>query len=112
MEFGVDTVLNIGSDEFYRAARYQTALVVILINSKDKDLFNIIEKNLRPTDIIQQLNSELIVLFLSHTGYDDATLFINKIKESKDFSYTVSEYKGFRVEFVEKLFSENEKKFI
>ena len=108
----MDIVLDIGSDEFYRAARYQTPLAVILLNSKDKNIFDIIEKNLRTTDMIQQLSTELIVVFLSHTAHDDAILFINKIKEAVDFTCTVEEYKGFRVKFIENLFLENEKKFI
>ncbi len=109
MDFEIETTLDIGSDEFYRAARYQTPLSVLLINSKDKNIFDIIETILRPTDIIQQLNSELIVVFLSHTTHEDATLFINNMKEQVDFTYTADGYKGFRNEFIENLFKENEK---
>jgi len=69
MDFEVDVIVDIGTEEFYRAARYQTPLSVILLNSDEKDIFALIEKNIRPTDMIQQISSNLIVIFLSHTLY-------------------------------------------
>ena len=78
MELTMDVVSNIGDDEFYRAERYQVPLVVALINSKDKKIFDIIDKNIRRTDIVQQLSSELIVVFLTHTNYKDSSACIEK----------------------------------
>ncbi len=110
MEFAIDTVLDIGSDEFYRVDRYHIPMSVVLLNSKDSNLFNIIEKSLRRTDMIQQLTSELIVVFLPHTTYDGATVYINKLDDSVEFTCTVGEYKESRVKFVKDLFLQNNKK--
>lgn len=109
MEYAIETVLDIGSEEFYRAARYQIPLSVLLINSDDKNIFNRLEKSLRPTDIIQNITHELIVVFLTHTNLENAIKFANNIKEHIPFSVTVDEYKGFRVKFIETLFANNQK---
>jgi hypothetical protein len=112
MDFEVDVIVDIGSEEFYRAVRYQTPLSVILLNSKDKDIFSLIEKNTRPTDIIQQISSALIVIFLPHTSKEHACTFMKNIEEFAKFTCVVGEYKGFKTEFVQNLFIENEKKLI
>ena len=110
MELLMDIVSNIGDDEFYRSYRYDVPLVVVLINSRDKNIFDIIDEDIRQADIIQQLSSELIVVFLTHTNYTDALLYLDKIKRKADFTYTLAEYKELKSEFIEKLFLENEKK--
>jgi len=108
MQYSIETVLDIGNEEFYRAARYQIPLSVLLINSRDKNIFDILEELLRPTDIIQQITHELIVVFLTHTNIENANTFVNNIKEHVNFSATVDEYKGFKVEFIENLFTDNQ----
>ncbi|MCK4737582.1 MAG: hypothetical protein KAT10_03410 [Sulfurimonas sp.] len=112
MELLMDIVSNIGDDEFYRSYRYDVPLVVVLINSMDKNIFDIIDENIRQADIIQQLSSELIVVFLTHTNYKDALLYLDKIKRKADFTYTLAEYKELKSEFIKKLFSDNEDKLI
>lgn len=109
MELMMEVVSNVGEDEFYRTERYNVPLVVILINSKDNNIFDILEKNLRATDIIQQLSSQLFVVFLSHTDYNNGYLFIDKIKRKLDFTYTLCEFKESKFEFIEKLFLDNNK---
>jgi len=109
MQYSIETVLDIGNEEFYRAARYQIPLSVLLINSRDKNIFDILEELLRPTDIIQQITHELIVVFLTHTNIENANTFVDNIKEHVNFSATVDEYKGFRVEFIQNLFKNNKK---
>lgn len=109
MELMMEVVSNVGEEEFYRTERYNIPLVVVLINSNDKDIFDIIEKNIRPTDIVQQLDSDLIVVFLSHTDHNNGYLFIDKVKRKVDFTYTLSEYKEARSKFIEKLFLDNMK---
>ena len=108
MESSIETVLEIGREEFYRAARYQIPLSVLLINSDDKDLFNNLEKSLRPTDIIQQLSRELLVVLLTHTDLQNANTFVKNINKKIDFTFTLDEYKGFRVKFIEDLFASNQ----
>ncbi len=109
MEYEIQTVLDIGNEEFYRAARYQIPLSVLLINSNDKDLFNKLEKSLRPTDIIQQISHELIVVFLTHTNFEKAESFVGNINKTIDFTFTLDEYKGFKVKYIEDLFEQNQK---
>ena len=110
MELLMEVVSNVGTDEFYRASRYNTPLTVILMNSDKKKLFDIIEENIRRTDIVQQLNSELIVVFLTHTNYHDAFLFIDKLKDKIDFTYHVSEFEEPESAFIENLFLDNIKR--
>lgn len=110
MDLLIDTVLNLGEDEFYRASRYNTHLAIILVNSKDKNIFDVIDESIRQTDLVQQLTSELLVVFLTHTDRKASLLCINKIKSMIDFTYTLAEYKGSRVELINKLFLDNEKK--
>ncbi|MCF6310734.1 MAG: hypothetical protein L3J19_09765 [Sulfurimonas sp.] len=112
MDLLIDTVVNLGEDEFYRASRYNTHLAIILVNSKDKNIFDVIDETIRQTDLVQQLTSELIVIFLTHTDHEASFLCIDKIKKMADFTYTLAEYKGSRVELIDKLFLENEKKLI
>ena len=100
----MEVVSNVGEDEFYRTNRYIVPLVVFLINSNDKNICDIIEKNIRLTDIVQQLSPELIVVFLSHTAYNNGYLFIDKIKRKIDFTYTLAEFKESKSKFIEKLF--------
>lgn len=110
MDFAVDIVLDLGDDEFYRANRYHIPMCVLLVNSQNKDVFNIFEKSLRQTDMIQQLTAELIVVFLTHATYDDATLYLNKIDDSLNFTCTVGEYSDSKVDFIKNLFIQNNKK--
>ena len=110
MELLIQNALNIGSEEFYRASRYKLPLVVILINTQNKKAFDILELSLRKTDLLQQLNSDTIIVFLAHTNYNDSMLFLQKIKEKFPFTYTMAEYKEYEEDFLEKLFVENEKK--
>jgi len=105
----MDVVSDVGDDEFYRTARYQIPLVVVLINSSDKSIFNIIDDNIRQTDIIQQLSADLIVVFLTHTDYEASLLCMEKIKKIVDFTYTLDEYKGLKPTFIKNLFIENMK---
>jgi len=111
MELMIDNILNIGADEFYRANRYKLSLSVILINSSDEKAFDIIEENMRQSDIIQQLGSELIVVFLTHTNDTNGTLFIKNIEPLFNFTYTLNEYKNNELRFVQNLLLENAKKF-
>ena len=110
MDLLVDNVLIIGADEFYRTSRYETSLFVVLINTNDKNAFNILENAIRQTDILQQLDSELLVLFLTHTNHEESLFFMHKIKNQFDFTYTMAEFKGYESEFIETLFLENSKK--
>lgn len=107
MGFIINTVLDIGNDEFYRAARYQIPLSVALINSNDKHMFYILEKNLRTTDMIQQLTSDLLIVFLSHTNYKNGVSFIHKIEQDVEFTYSLGEFKGAKDNFIKKLFLDN-----
>lgn len=107
MGFIMDTVLDIGHDEFYRAARYQIPLTVLLVNSTNKDIFDLMEKNLRKTDMIQQLASDLIIVFLSHTNYKNGISFAQKIEKDIDFTYSIDEFKGSKESFVNNLFEQN-----
>ena len=110
MELLIDNALNIGTDEFYRSSRYALPLVVMLINTEDRRAFDILEENIRKTDIIQQLDSETVIVFLSHTGINEANHFIEKMEEKFGFSYTAKEYKGSESRFLESLFVENSDK--
>ncbi|PHQ65751.1 MAG: hypothetical protein COB99_02215 [Sulfurimonas sp.] len=110
MELMVDNVLNIGQDEFYRAARYKLPLSVILINSNNSKAFDILEENTRQIDIVQQLSSDLLIVFLSHTDHNNCMTFIDKLKEKLEFTYTGNEFKGSDLKFIRKLFSENRDK--
>lgn len=110
MELLIDTVLNIGADEFYRASRYTLPLVVMLVNSENKNMFDVLENNVRQTDIVQQLSAETAVVFLSHTNYEQSLNFLNKIKNQFNFTYTLGEYKGSEYKFIENLALENEQK--
>ena len=112
MELLIENALNIGTDEFYRALRYRLCLVVMLINTEDKNAFNILEKIIRKSDVLQQIDSDTIIVFLSHTTKNESILFIDKIKDKFSFSYTVSEYngstyKGSEFKFLETLFLKN-----
>lgn len=112
MELDIDTALNLGSDEFYRSLRYKLSLTVILINSNEKDAFNILEKSIRKSDILQQLTSNTIIIFLSHTTLKESVYFIKKINEKLDFTYTMDEFKNSERSFLENLFQKNSvKKF-
>ena len=110
MELLIENALNIGADEFYRSSRYVLPLSVMLVNSEDKNAFNILEENIRQTDIIQQLSRDSIIVFLSHTGINEANHFIEKVKEKFTFTYTVKEFKGSENRFLEALFLENSDK--
>ena len=110
MELLIDNALNIGADEFYRSSRYGVPLVVMLINTQDRDAFNILESNVRQTDIIQQLESDMIIVFLSHTDIDESDYCIEKLKEKFSFTYTVKQFKGSEIIFLQSLFLENSEK--
>lgn len=107
MELLIDNVLNIGADEFYRSNRYKVPLSVMLINTSDNDAFNLLDRITRQTDIVQQLTSELLVVFLSHTDYDNALLFIYNLGKELDFTYTISQFQGQEFEFIQNLFVQN-----
>ena len=109
MELLIGNALNIGTDEFYRAIRYKLSLAVMLINTSDNNAFNILEDNIRQSDIIQQLDSNTIIVFLSHTDLQKSTLFIDKIKDKFSFTYTIAEFKDSEVKFLETLFLDNSK---
>lgn len=109
MELLIENALNIGADEFYRALRYKLSLVVMLINSDDKNAFNILEKSVRKSDIIQQLNSDTIIVFLSHTNIQESTQFIENLKQKLNFTYTSAEFKSSEFKFLETLFLDNNK---
>lgn len=110
MDLVVQTILDIGIDEFYRSTRYKVPLVVVLVNSNDKNAFKILEKYTRQTDIVQQLTSELLVVYLPHIGSDNASHFIKNMKEKLDFTYTIGEYKDDESEFIYNLLVQNSKK--
>lgn len=112
MELLMNIVSDIGSDEFYRASRYKVPLVVVLINSKDKDIFDTVDENIRQTDIVQQLSSNLIVVFLTHTNLNASLLCMEKINKIVDLTYTLAEFQGSEEEFIEELFSKNEEKLL
>ncbi len=107
MELDIETALNLGSDEFYRSLRYKIDLTVVLINSNEKDAFNILEENLRKSDILQQLTSNTIIIFLSHTNLENSTLFIKKIEEKFDFTYTMDKFENSELAFLKNLFIKN-----
>ena len=110
VELLLDNILNIGDDEFYRAARYKLPLAVMLINSNDRNAFSVLEKSTRQSDIVQQLSSDMLIVFLSHTEYDKALLFVEKIEKELDFTYTISEFSGSEFDFIHDLFIENVQK--
>ncbi len=107
MELAIENALNIGADEFYRSSRYDLPLIVVLINSKNKKAFDILEGNIRQTDIIQQMSSNSIIIFLAHTNLDEANLFLSKVKSEFDFTYSLKEFSGNQDEFLKSLFLEN-----
>ena len=112
MDMLIENALNIGTDEFYRALRYRLCLTVILINTDDKEAFSILEKIIRKSDVLQQIDADTIIVFLSHTTKNESTLFIDKIKDKFNFSYIVSEYDGAKekqneFKFLESLFIKN-----
>ncbi len=109
MELLIENALNIGSDEFYRALRYKLSLVVLLINSDDKNAFNILEDSVRQSDILQQLDSDTIIVFLSHTNIQESNLFIEKIRNRFNFTYTIAEFKDSEFKFLKTLFLQNDK---
>lgn len=112
MDLSMNVVLDIGSDEFYRTIRYKIPLVVMLINSKNKGIFDIVDENIRQTDIVQQLSSNLIVVFLTHTDYAASLFCVEKISKIVDFTYTLAEFHGSQEQFIEKLFLDNKEKLI
>ena len=107
MDVLLENILNIGDDEFYRSARYKSPLVVLLINSTDKSACNMFKKNTRQTDIVEQLTSNLTVVFLSHTDKEHSIAFLDKVKEQLDFTYTMSEYEGSEFDFIHDLYVNN-----
>jgi len=109
MELIVENILNIGSDEFYRSSRYGLPLVVILVNTTDSVAFDKFDENTRQTDIVQQLTSDLLVVFLSHTNYEDSILFLEKMKDKLEFTYTSKQFIGVKEEFISSVFLANEK---
>jgi len=110
MELLIENALNIGSDEFYRSSRYGLPLAVMLLNSEDRGAFNILEESVRQTDVIQQLSSDTIIIFLSHTELNEADHCIEKLKEKLDFTYTIRNFKGSEARFLKALFLENNDK--
>lgn len=110
MELLIENALIIGSNEFYRAVRYNVPLVVMLVNSDDRNAFSILEQNIRQTDIIQQLDTDTIVVFLSHTTMNEANKFIEKMQKLFQFTTTYKEFEDFEQKFLAELFRENEKK--
>lgn len=110
MDLIVQTILDIGIDEFYRSSRYKVPLVVVLINSNDKNAFKILEKHTRRTDIVQQLSAELLVVYLPHIRSENAYHFIKNMKEKLNFTYTMGEYKDNESEFIYNLLVQNSKK--
>jgi len=109
MELMIENVLNIGEDEFYRATRYKLPLCIILVNSNDSKAFDILDDNTRQIDIVQQLSSDLLIVFLSHTDCQKSLDFIEKIRNKLNFTYTMQEFKGSEFKFIKKLFIENKK---
>jgi len=107
MELLVENVLNIGDDEFYRTDRYKLPLTLILINTKDEHAFDILNTNTRQTDIIQQLSSSMIVVFLTHTNFENSKKFMQKIEKMITLTYTAAEYKHNSSDFVRELFLKN-----
>lgn len=97
-EMHINTILNLTSDEFYRAKRYKSPLTLILVENTHIDLFDLLDNNSRRLDIIQQLDSNTIFIALIHTTESEAEMYITKIKkiarlESKiSFGYYISEY--------------------
>jgi len=110
MELLIENVLYIGNDEFYRTERYKLPLTVILINTENKHAFDILNTNTRQTDIIQQLGSNLIVVFLTHTSFENSKKFMQKIENMFTLTYTAAEYKHSSADFVKELFSQNSHK--
>jgi len=110
MELLIENVINVGADEFYRASRYKIPLSVVFINTKNKKAFNILEKNIRQIDIVQQLSSQTIVLFLLHTDTHSAELVIRKLKDIFTFTYTMREFNSSEHTFIEALALENMQK--
>lgn len=107
MEVLLDNILNIGDDEFYRASRYESPLVAILVNSKDNSAYDIFNKNTRQTDIVRQLTQNLTIIFLTHTDYQHSVAFLDKVKEQLDFTYTMSEFDGSEFDFIHDLYVNN-----
>lgn len=109
MELLIQNVLDLGADEFYRTNRYDLPLTVILINSENATAFNVLYDTTRRTDIVQQLTSDLIVIFLTHTDIENSKLFIKKIESEFDFTYTMNEFTSSdsQVEFLQRLFLDN-----
>ena len=112
MELLIQNVLQIGADEFYRSFRYEIPLSVMLINSDDDNAFAILDVSTRQTDIVQQLRADLIVVFLTHTDYDHALLFIENMEKEFKFTSTIIEFQGSEIEFVQNIFMENSKKIV
>ena len=92
MEVLLDNILNIGDDEFYRASRYESPLVAILVNSKDNSAYD---------------TQNLTIIFLTHTDYQHSVAFLDKVKEQLDFTYTMSEFDGSEFDFIHDLYVNN-----
>ena len=110
MELMIENVLNIGEDEFYRASRYKLPLSVVLVNSNENKAFDIFDGCTRQVDIVQQLSSDLLIVFLSHTDLVHAGIFIKKMNKKLKFSYTAGEFKSSELKFIKKLFLDNVEK--
>lgn len=80
-EMFVNVILDISSDEFYRAKRYKSPLTLILVENTHIDLFDMLDNNSRRLDIIQQLGRDTIVIALTHTSQNEAELYIKKIEK-------------------------------
>lgn len=110
MELLIENALNIGSNEFYRAIRYDISLVVMLINTEDRQAFEILESNIRQTDIIQQLDPCIIILFLTHTSVNEANAFLKNMHGKFDFTHTMAKFEDYEHKFLTELFAANESK--
>lgn len=76
----ITTILSLADNEFYRAGRYSTPVSIVLFGNITNNTFITIEKNIRQTDTVQQLDSTTIVVILSHSDHNQSIMFSEKIK--------------------------------
>ena len=73
-EAEVSTILQIGDDELYRATRYKVPLSFVLL--KTKESFDDIIAHTRRSDITQQITTDIMCVYLTHTDHSEAASFL------------------------------------
>ncbi len=67
--------------EFYRFKRYKVPIALALIQTNNKDLFSTSEKNIRKTDLMQQIDTDLYAIIYTHTSSKGGQISLDHIFE-------------------------------